>query len=59
MNKKIDNARGALEEKGERITRMKQNIEDTEREAVIVNNEIELLNQERARLRIENVRMVY
>lgn len=35
---------------------MKQNIEDSEREAVIANNEIELLNQERTRLRIENVR---
>ena len=48
-----------MEEKSERITRTKQNIEDTEREAVILNNEIELLNQERARLRIENVRNIY
>ena len=48
-----------MEEKAERIKRTKQNIEDTEREAVILNNEIELLNQERARLRIENVRRIY
>ncbi len=45
-----------MEEKTERIKRMKQNIEDSEREAVIANNEIELLNQERTRLRIENVK---
>ena len=50
--------RQALEEKTERIKRMKQNIEDSEREAVIANNEIELLNQERTRLRIENVRIL-
>jgi len=48
--------REAMEEKTERIKRMKQNIEDSEREAVIANNEIELLNQERTRLRIENVK---
>jgi len=48
--------RQTLEEKNERIERIKQNTKNIEQEAIVFRHEIELIHQEKERLRVENVK---
>ena len=49
--------RQALEEKNERIERIKQKTCNVEQEAIVFRHEIELIQKEKERLRVENVKI--